>query len=254
MTADTKVVLVTGASSGLGRAIALRFGSAGWTVGLVARRRERLEALAAEIRSSGGDARVLVGDLGDGEFASRVVDALVATTGRLDVLVNNAGAPTPPGPEEVSDAQFDQAFVVNVRSIYRLSHRALPHLQATRGSIVNISSAGVARNIPFDLVYLTTKGAVEVLSRGMAKRWGPLGVRVNDVAPGMVLTEILEVAGRTPEAAREEVASFAARMQPHPHAGQPDDIAEAVMFLASEAAAFVTGATLHVDGGLGLGG
>jgi len=253
-----KVALVTGSSSGLGRAIAQGLGSAGWTVGLVARRRERLEALADEIRRGGGEAHVLAGDLRDGAFASRAMDDLIALTGRLDLLVNNAGAPTPVsasgGWEEVSDAQFDGTFALNVRSSYRLSHCALPHLQKVQGSIVNVSSAGVARNIPIDLVYLASKGALEAMSRGMAKRWAGTGVRVNTVAPGIVPTEIMEAAGLSAELAQEEIAGAVKAMQPLPHRGRPEDIAGVVLFLASEEARFITGATLHVDGGMALGG
>jgi NAD(P)-dependent dehydrogenase (short-subunit alcohol dehydrogenase family) len=168
--------------------------------------------------------------------------------------VNNAGVPTATQPEVASDAQFDEVFDLNVRALYRLSHLALPRLQETRGSIVNISSAGVARNVTFDLVYVASKGAVEALSRGLAKKWAPLGVRVNTVAPGVVPTEIMEVAGYSPEVARERMAAAVKLLQPLPHDGRPEDVASAVLFLASEGAGFITGATLHVDGGAALGG
>lgn len=254
MTQETRVALVTGASSGLGRSIALQLGLAGWAVGLVARRRERIEALAEEIRRGGGQAHVLAGDLRTSEFAERAVQDLVERTRRLDLLVNNAGAPTRYEEGVATDAQFDEAFALNVRSIYRLSHLALPHLQETKGSIVNVGSAGVARTIAIDLVYLVSKGAVEVMTRGLAKKWAPLGVRVNTVSPGLVPTEIMEVAGFSPEAARDEFAAAIKAFQPLPYHGQPRDVASAVAFLASKEAAFITGATLHVDGGMALGG
>ncbi len=249
-----RVALVTGASSGLGRAIARALGEAGWTVGLLARRHARLEELAAEVERGGGQAHILAGDLRDTAFIADALEKLVSDTGRLDLLVNAAGAPTPSPEAIATDVQFDEVFALNVRAIYRLAHLALPHLQETRGSIVNVSSAGVARNIPVDLVYLASKGAVEILSRGMAKKWAPLGVRVNTVAPGLVPTEIFAAAGLSPEEAQEHTAMVAKVMQPLPHAGRPEDIASAVAFLASDAAAFITGATLHVDGGLALGG
>ncbi|WNG38226.1 SDR family oxidoreductase [Archangium violaceum] len=254
MMKETRVALITGSSSGMGRAIALRLGLAGWTVGLVARRRERLEQLAEEIRRGGGQAHVLAGDLRAPDFAARALEELVERAGRLDLLVNNAGAPAGAGEGVATDAQFDDAFALNVRSAYRLSHLALPHLRATKGSIVNVSSAGVARNVPIDLVYLASKGALEALGRGMAKKWAPLGVRVNTVAPGVVPTEIFEVAGYPPETVHVQVAEARKAMQPLPHPGEPQDVAAAVAFLASEEAAFITGATLHVDGGMALGG
>ncbi|WP_053232169.1 SDR family NAD(P)-dependent oxidoreductase [Sandaracinus amylolyticus] len=255
---EQKVALITGASSGLGRAIAERLAQSGWIAGLVARRRDRLEALARDIETRGGRAHVIVGDLRDRAFAAEVVDALVARTGRLDLLVNNAGAPTPAidrGTWEVAtDDAFDDAFALNVRAMYRLSHDALPHLRATRGSIVNVGSAGVAANLPIDLVYLASKGAVEVMSQGMARKWAPLGVRVNVVSPGLVPTEIFQAAGLSEDAARTEIARAIGTLQPLPRMGRAEDVASAVAYLASDAAAFVTGAVLAVDGGMGVGG
>ena len=250
MKAETRVAIVTGASSGLGVAIARTLASSGWTVGLVARRRERLEELAREIREGGGRAIVVAGDLRDGAFAARAVDSVVAETGRLDLLVNNAGAPTrvvTQGPAgEVPDAVFDDAFALNVRAAYRLSHAALPHLEKTRGSIVSVSSSGVSRNLPMDLVYLTSKGALEVMTRGMARKWAPRGVRVNVVSPGMIPTEILQAAGLSDEEGKAELARARKAFQPLPVDGRPQDIGQAVAYLGSEAASFITGATLHV--------
>jgi NAD(P)-dependent dehydrogenase (short-subunit alcohol dehydrogenase family) len=258
MKTEFRVALVTGASSGLGWAVARLLASSSWTVGIVARRRNRLEELAEEIRRAGGRAIVLPGDLRDGPFAARVVEDLVSQAGQLDLLVNNAGAPTQIGTQgpagDVPDTVFDAAFALNVRSAYRLSHAALHHLETTRGSIVNVTSAGVARNLPMDIVYLTSKGALEVLSRGLAKKWAPRGVRVNVVSPGMIPTEILRVAGLSDDDGKAELARARKAYQPLPVDGRPQDIAQAVAYLASDAAAFVTGATLQVDGGMGLGG
>lgn len=254
----TKVSLVTGASSGIGRAIALRLADQGWSVGLVARRAERLHEVAREIASRGGEAWVLAGDLRAPSFAGRVVEDLASRAGGLDLLVNNAGAPTPANPDrtwgDASDEQFDEAFALNVRAAYRLALSALPLLRERQGSIVNIGSAGVARNLAIDLVYLSSKGALEILSRGMARKWAPLGVRVNLVSPGIMPTEIMEAAGLDPLRARAEIESTIGSVQPLPRRGALDDVANAVAFLASPAAAFITGVRLHVDGGMALNG
>lgn len=248
-----KVAMVTGASSGLGRAIAQKLAASGWTVALVARRRERLEAVAREI----GHATVIAGDLRDDAFAAHAVRETVQRAGRLDLLVNNAGAPTPADGEgwgAVAAREFDACLALNVRAPYRLAELSLPHLRSVGGSIVNIGSTGVARNIPVDLAYLASKGALEVMSRGMAKRWAPLGVRVNTVSPGLMPTEIMQAAGLSRAAADGQLRSAVAAMQPLPRHGRVEDVAEAVAYLASDAAVFVTGATLHVDGGVSLGG
>jgi NAD(P)-dependent dehydrogenase (short-subunit alcohol dehydrogenase family) len=221
---------------------------------VLSRRRQRLDALAEEIRGRGGQAYVLAGDLRDPAYPPKAVAEFIAHVGRLDLLVNNAGAPTPSTNEVATDQQFDDVFALNVRAMYRLSLLALPFLRETKGSIINVSSAGVARNVTFDLVYLASKGAVEALSRGLAKKWAPLAVRVNVVAPGIVPTEIVQTTGLSPEEARRQVAEAVQLLQPLPHAGHVEDIARAVQFLASEEAEFITGATLHVDGGMAVGG
>ena len=159
------------------------------------------------------------------------------------------------GPTEiVADARFDEVSTVNVRAIYRWSHLVLPHLQKSQGTIVNIGSAGVARNIPMDLPYLASKAAVEAMSRGMAKKWAPLGVRVNVVSPGVIPTEVFEVAGFPPDVARARLERGATLLHALSRRGTPEDVGRAVKFLASSRCGFVTGATLHIDGGMALGG
>ena len=251
---DARVALVTGASSGLGYATARRLGGDGWTVGLLARRRDRLDALAAEITADGGRAHVLPGDVRDSAFLARAVETLVGETGRLDLLVNNAGALSSPSPDPstaIDDDAFDAVLTLNLRSAYRLSFLALPHLEAARGSIVNIGSTVVARNMAFDLPYLASKAALESLSRGMAKAWGPRGVRVNTVSPGPIATEVLST---SIEESRARVRELASAFQSLDREGQPEDIAGAIAYLVSKEAGYVTGATLHVDGGVALGG
>jgi 3-oxoacyl-[acyl-carrier protein] reductase len=248
-----RVALVTGASSGLGWAIARRLASDGWTLGLIARRGDRLEALRRDIGAAKGTAHVYAGDIRDTPFLEGCVADIVSRAGRIDLLVNNAGSLTETA-EYVTDAMIDAALALNVRAGYRLALLTLPHLEATRGSIVNIGSAAVARNFGVDLPYVAAKGALEAISRVMAKLWGPRGVRVNVVSPGVVETEALANTGLSSEAQHQRYVDLAATMQTIQRRGQPDDIASAVAYLASQEAAFITGALLQVDGGVALGG
>lgn len=254
MKVEERVALVTGASSGLGDAIARRLAVDGWAVGLVARRRERLEALAEEIERNGGSALVEVGDVTDSAFLETALNRLSTETGRLDLLVNNAGGVTASSGALATDAEFEAVLALNVRAVYRLCCLAAPHLEKTGGSIVNIGSAAVARTLALDLPYLASKAALEAMSRGMAKSWGGRGVRVNTVAPGVVPTEALVAVGLTPEEASARYASLAAATQVIERTGGSEDIAAAVTYLASSEAGFITGATLHVDGGMAVGG
>jgi NAD(P)-dependent dehydrogenase (short-subunit alcohol dehydrogenase family) len=244
-----KVVLVTGASAGIGRVVAEAFAAQGAKVGLLARRADRLEAVSAAIAARGGVALPLPADVGREEDLKAAVDRLVAHFGRLDVLVNNAGAGifgrTP------SAAEFDRIFAVNVRAVWSLSLLALPHLRESGGNIVNLGSAVIERPFAGELVYLASKGAVAAMTRGMAATWGPLGVRVNLVLPGVIESEFLTAAGLPPEVA-EAHYKVSEQLNALPTTGRAEDVAKAVLYLASDQARFVTGAELRVDGGFAL--
>ena len=188
--ADRKVALVTGASSGIGRAIALRFGSRGMAVGLVARRKDRLAEVAAKIESSGGKAVTIPGDVRDPAFAAAAVKQVVDAFGRIDVLVNNAGIGTYAPLEQLTDDSFREQFEVNVFGPFYFTRATAPHMRAQKsGQIVNIGSVvglvGTARGT----AYVGTKWAL----RGMNECWReelyPDGIKVAYVAPGYVITE-----------------------------------------------------------------
>lgn len=244
-----KVALVTGASSGIGREIARLFAAHGVTVGLVARRADRLAALASEIEAAGGRAVALPADLAEPGELQAALTELLAQTGRLDVLVNNAGlgvfgrAPTP--------AEFDQIFAVNVRAVWQLSQWALPHLEAVGGCVLNLGSVVVERPFVGEMVYAASKGAVAAMSRSMAATWGKRGVRVNLIQPGVVESEFTVAAGLPPEVAAASHAASAG-LNALATTGQPADVARAALFLASDQARFITGATLNVDAGFAL--
>lgn len=237
-----KVVIVTGAGSGIGAATARRFLAEGAAVTLTGRRTERLMATAA-----GSDpARVLVcpGDIADGAAVAEMVAATVARFGRLDVLVNNAGT-APFGPfEQTAETDWRRVMAVNVEGVIHACRAALPHLTESGGSIVNVTSiSGIGGDWGLSY-YNASKAAVNNLTRALALEHGGRGVRVNAVAPGLTRTEMTGIVTETPAILERVLAR-----NPMRRVGEPEDVAAVIAFLASVDAAFVNGAILPVDGG-----
>ena len=240
-----RVALVTGAGSGFGRTIARRLAAAGARAAVHYRgSREGAEAVASEIRANGGEARAIGGDLTrDGE-AARVVDEAADTFGRLDVLVNNAGSYPLVGFLEMSALQWDEVLAANLKSALLCTQAAAVRMTAGGGgAIVNVTSIQAFRPAPDLAHYSTAKAGLDMLTRSAAVDLGPKGIRVNAVAPGLVWREGLEAAWP------EGVARYSARA-PLGRIGQPEDVADACLFLASPASRWITGATLVVDGGV----
>jgi len=239
---DGKVALVTGASSGIGRACALALAGAGAKVVLAARGADRLVAVAEELRSLGREAVVVPTDVTD----PAQLDALVARTlneGGLDVLVNVAGGSPPTIALATSDADFEAAFHFNVTSTFHLSRSLAPHLAERKGSIVNISSAMSHRVDSGFVAYGTAKAALDHMTRLLAYEWAPK-IRVNAVAAGATRTEALSFVTAMPE-----LEAGMVQKTPLARLGEAEDIAAAVLFFASPASAYVTGQILAVDGG-----
>ena len=250
-TLQNKTALVTGASRGIGRATALTLAEAGAHV-LVhyGRSTQEAESLAAEIQTKGGRADVISADLGTPEGASLLAKQVRAIVGdRLDVLVLNAGISKLARIADHTIEDFDALFATNVRGPFFLVQQLLPVL-GEGSSIIAISSA-VARTVvgkpgvenPSILAYASTKGALEVLVKNWAATLGPSGIRVNAVAPGVIDTDMSNF---TKTDAGREVALG---MQALKRLGKPEDVADVVAFMASDAARWITGASIPVDGG-----
>ena len=240
--------LVTGATSGIGRATALRFADAGARVALVGRSNEGLSEVAEQIKASDGEAVRVRADVMVEEDARRAVSEAVEQLGGLDVLVNAAGIISNGTIETTTLADWDAMMNVNLRSVFQLMQLCAPHLERRPGNVVNVSSVTGLRAFPGVLAYCVSKAGVDQLTRCAALELAPKGVRVNAVNPGVVVTNIHRRGGMT----EDNYAAFLERSkQTHPigRVGTGEEVAELILFLASDRAAWITGATYSIDGG-----
>jgi NAD(P)-dependent dehydrogenase (short-subunit alcohol dehydrogenase family) len=243
-----KSALVTGASSGIGRATALKFAASGARVALVGRDAAALEAVAGECARLGGEAFAVAADVTNEADAGRAVKETVERFGGLDVLVNAAGGLLSGTLEQTTLAAWDAMMNVNVRAVFHLMQLAIPHLEQSGGNIVNVSSVTGLRAFPGVLAYCVSKAGVDQLTRCAALELAARGVRVNAVNPGVVRTQVHRRGGMSEEA----YAAFLEHSRTtHPlgRVGEPEEVAELILFLASERAAWITGATYSIDGG-----
>ena len=241
-----KVALVTGGSRGIGRAVALALAGLGCRVVIGYRSSEdAAEGVCAEARARGGEIVAYRGDVGQSAAAAGLIEAVAARFGRLDILVNNAGVFPRTPIVEITDDEWEEVLRSNLYSTFYCSRAALPHMiRGGGGVIVNVGSIAGKRGSRFHAAYAAAKGGVFAFTRSLAKEAIPYGVRVNAVCPGRVETDIF--GSQLDDAERARFLSEA----PIGRLSAPEEVAAAVVFLASRASSYVVGETLDVDGGL----
>ncbi|XP_018584162.1 uncharacterized protein LOC108920120 isoform X2 [Scleropages formosus] len=244
-----KVAIVTGASSGIGAATSVLFAKLGARLVLNGRDLGSLTNTAQQCGECGAVEPLLVpGDLTDEEMVKMLVEQTISRYGRLDVLVNSAGILTMGSIETTDLAQYDKVMNINVRSVYHLTQLCVPHLIQTKGSIVNVSSVNGQRSFPGVLAYCMSKSAIDQFTRCTALELASKQVRVNSVCPGVIITEVHRRAGLD----EEQYAKFLERCKETHALGRPgkvEEVASAIAFLASDAASFITGINMPIDGG-----
>lgn len=246
-----RVAIVTGASQGIGREVALAYAQAGARVVVASRKQEGLEAVAAEIRRRGGEALPVPAHVGDPQAVAALVERTTEVFGGVDILVNNAATNPHFGPMmEATVGQWDKIMEVNLRSAFLLIQQVVPHMRRRgRGKIVNMASIAGLRPSPAMGIYSISKAGLIMLTQVMAKELGSDNIQVNALAPGVIKTRFSRALWESPEISGRIVQATALG-----RLGEPGDVVGAALFLASSSSDYITGVTLLVDGGLGLAG
>ena len=244
---SAKVAIITGSSRGIGRAIAEQMAALGAKVVISSRKQQACETVADTIRGNGGEALVVPCDIADKAQLQNLIDTTVTTFGRLDILVCNAAVNPYYGPmAKVTDEVYERIMNSNVKSTFWLCNMAAPHIaDGGGGSIMIVSSIGGQQGSDTLGVYGMSKAADFALTRNLAVEWGPRGIRVNCIAPGLIKTDFSRAIWEN-----ETIHNAAKQRTPLQRLGDPEDIGGVACFLASPAAAYLTGQTLVVDGGL----
>lgn len=239
-----KVALITGASRGIGRAVATELAREGWAVGInYIERQDKADELVAQLQAEGRQAMALQADVADGQAVAEMVQTLEEAFGPVELLVNNAGIAGQSLFQDISDEMWNRYLSVNLGGARNTIRAVLPHmLHEKRGCIINISSIWGQRGASCEVSYSCTKAALIALTRSLAMELAPSHIRVNCVAPGVINTDMVQVLG-------EETLKDLAEQTPLGRLGTPEDIAHAVAFFASEKSSFITGQVLTADGG-----
>ena len=244
-----KTVLITGATSGIGAATARAFAGEGGNVVLSGRNEARLQGVHRAVEAAGAESAVLIGDVRDAAFCRRLVESAVDRFGGLDILVNNAGVIHCETIEETSDEHWRETMATNVDAVFFMSRAALgPMRRQGRGVIVNVASDAGIVGVPKMGAYCASKGAVVLLTKAMALDHAREGIRVNAVCPNVIETPMLEAVVHQSGLAPAEGRRIFADENPMNVIGEPEEVAHAILYLASDKARFVTGAAFLIDG------
>ena len=241
---DDKVAVITGASKGLGRAMALGFAESGADVVVASRKLDECEKVAEEVRALGRRALAVSCHVGDWDQCAALVDTTIAELGRIDVLVNNAGiAPVPPSLEGITEELYTKTMDVNFKGPMRLTALAAAHM-APGSTVINISSKASLRPSPFTVVYAAAKAAQNTLTKAAAQELGPKGIRVNSIVCGTFHTDSFHKAAPT-----EEAQAFVSKGVSLGRIAEPHEVVGTAVYLASEASSYLTGELILLDGG-----
>lgn len=243
---EGKVVLVTGAASGIGRATAARFGAEGARVTCADKNLEGAEQTAEQIRAAGGDAVAVRCDVSSPDDAAATVKGAVERGGKLDVLVNCAGIGGFRRTTETSFEEWNRFLSINLTGPFLMCREAIPHILKTVGAIVNVGSVAGLHSHPYSAAYCASKGGVVLLTKALAVEYGRKGVRINVVCPGGIETPIIQEF-KLPEGVSQAALQ---KIMPLGRMGQPEEVAGTIAFLASQDAIYINGSAIVVDGGM----
>lgn len=240
-----KTAIVTGGGRGIGRAIALGLAASGASVVVAGRTVAPLEAVAVEIRAAGAKALVVATDLTDSQQIEALAAKTIETFGRVDILVNNAARSFMRGLLDLREDGWDKVFNTNVKAVWLLSRAVARQMIAQKsGRIINITTVGAEKAELGMAAYGCSKAALKMLTRCMAREWAAFGIQVNAVGPGLTRTDFSK-----PLWSNADIAKHVTAMLPMGRIAEPEEIVPAVLFLASDAASYMTGETIYVDGG-----
>ncbi|MDV0445655.1 Glucose 1-dehydrogenase [Methanimicrococcus sp. At1] len=245
MKLENKVAIVTGGTSGIGKAAALRFGSEGAKVVISGRNIERGNSVAEEIQKNGGEACFIQADMSKPEDMDTLLEKIIEKYGKLDILFNNAGISDAVPLDEFTDERWDAVMDTNLKAPFQLARKAMPYLLKTKGNILNTASVAGIRATRMAYAYGASKSGLIMLTKVLALDYAEAGIRVNAVCPGVTETPLLGTV-------RDDALTALKETIPMKRLAEPDEIINAVVFLVSDDASYITGQALCVDGGFTL--